>query len=189
MMNNESTALFDLRHGAPPWPASKPSNVLAAAKLATTFNEGKQFSSKPGEDECRDWDSNVEWLRIWASAMTMVGCGNGGEQDMDVGEDDNGNVSCSTGLLRPSVTIPAVRWKRECLLTTCGVECVRVPMGPPYGVIGNTWVVPRNVLTATQRESMEKVMSCTRADVSPLRKGKEKSEKLSFIDRVLEVRK
>jgi len=65
------------------------------------------------------------------------------------------------GLLRPSAVRPALRWNLDRRLTTCGVACVRIPTGPPYGVMGNTWVVPLSVLTATQRLSSEKAMSCT----------------------------
>ena len=65
------------------------------------------------------------------------------------------------GLLRPSAVRPALRWNLDRRFTTCGVACVRIPTGPPYGVMGNTWVVPLSVLTATQRLSSEKAMSCT----------------------------
>lgn len=37
----------------------------------------------------------------------------------------------------------------------------------PYGDTGNTCVVPRAVVMAAQRESNEKIMSCTLAVVSP----------------------
>lgn len=42
-----------------------------------------------------------------------------------------------------------------------------LPTEPPYGVMGNTCVVPRSVDTATHLESGEKHMSCTLALVSP----------------------
>ena len=54
---------------------------------------------------------------------------------------------------------PADRWKRDNRLTTLVDVWVLTPTGPPYGVMGNIWVVPLNVDTATHRESGLNAMS------------------------------
>lgn len=56
---------------------------------------------------------------------------------------------------------PALFWKRDIRLTTRGDMWVRAQGAPPYGLTGNTWVVPRRVLMATQRLSWLKHMSWT----------------------------
>ena len=56
-------------------------------------------------------------------------------------------------------SMPADRWNLDSLLTTLGAVCVRTPTGPPYGVMGKIWVVPRSVDTATRRLSELKAMS------------------------------
>ena len=55
---------------------------------------------------------------------------------------------------------PADLWNRDNLFTTLVDVCVLTPTGPPYGVIGKMWVVPRKVDTATQRESGLNAISC-----------------------------
>lgn len=54
---------------------------------------------------------------------------------------------------------PADRWNLESLFTTREEVWVLTPTGPPYGVMGKMWVVPRNVDTATHLESGLKAMS------------------------------
>lgn len=107
---------------------------------------------------------------ICASGFTTVGCGYGGNRGLWYGKWVlKGASNTETGLLqRPSVVRPADLWNLDILLTTCGVACVLTPTLPPYGVMGKTWLVPRNVDTVAHRESGEKLMSWTLAVVSPL---------------------
>ena len=57
------------------------------------------------------------------------------------------------------VSIPALVWNRDSLLATQLETCVRTVISPPYGAMGNTWVVPFRVLTVTHRLSLLKERS------------------------------
>ena len=57
-------------------------------------------------------------------------------------------------------SMPADLWNLDSLLTTLLDVWVLTPAGPPYGVMGNTCVVPRSVDTATKRLSGLNAMSC-----------------------------
>ncbi|RNA07821.1 hypothetical protein BpHYR1_044103 [Brachionus plicatilis] len=62
---------------------------------------------------------------------------------------------------------PDVRWCFDVLLATNGFEWVRALIVPPSMLIAKMCVVPRFVLTANHRLSIEKEMSRTLAPVSP----------------------
>lgn len=127
-------------------------------------------------------NGGFSWLgcRNCANGNTTVGCGNGGILGFVYAFERQLNEALPcwlpdplpdefTGLAArtPSTDRPADRWNRDNRFTTCGEPCVRTPAAPPYGVTGNTCVVPRIVDTANQRESSENVMFCTLAEVSP----------------------